>query len=111
MPAYVVADNRVTDPELYARYMKLAAPTHALYGCKVLAAGGRTEVLGGEWAPNRVVILEFESVEKAKAWSDSVEYGKAKALRDAAAEVRIIVVEALQADDGQASQRTPSSPS
>jgi uncharacterized protein (DUF1330 family) len=93
MPAYVLADNKVTNPELYAEYSKLAAPTHALYGGKVLAAGGRTELLGGSWIPNRIVIIEFESIEKAKEWSNSIEYREAKAMRDTAAEVKIIVVE------------------
>ena len=93
MVAYLIADNKITNPEGYAAYSKLAAPTHALYGGRVLAAGGKTERLGGDWDPRRVVIVEFESLEKAKAWSDSPEYREAKALRDASAEVRIIVVE------------------
>lgn len=93
MVAYVIADNKLIDPERYAAYSKVAAPTHASYGGKVLAAGGWTEKLDGDWSPNRIVVVEFPSVAMAKAWYDSPEYQQAKMIRDAAAEVRIIVVE------------------
>lgn len=93
MPAYVIADNLVHDAELYSSYQALAAPTHVAHGSKILAAGGRAESLGGDWTPRRVVIVEFETYEKAKAWAESAEYGAATALRDRAADVRVIVVE------------------
>lgn len=93
MPAYVIADNKVIHPDKYAEYARLSAPTHKLYGGKVLAAGDGAECLGGDWEPRRVVILEFESMEKARAWAESVEYHDAKAVRDSAADVRMILVE------------------
>jgi uncharacterized protein (DUF1330 family) len=81
MTAYVIVDIDVTNPAAYDEYKKLAPPTVAAYGGKYLARGGRTETLEGEWLPNRLVILEFESVDRAKQWLDSPEYSAIKQLR------------------------------
>ena len=95
MPAYVVIDVEVTDPETYERYKPLAPPVIAAYGGRYLARGGRTDVLEGDWAPTRAVILEFPSVEKARAWWESPEYAAAKALRQSSTRTRMVVVEGL----------------
>lgn len=95
MSAYVIVDIEVTDPVVYERYKQLAPPGIAAYGGRYLARGGRTVTLEGEWVPQRLVILEFPSVERAQAWIDSPEYGPAKALRHQAARSRMVVVEGL----------------
>ena len=95
MSAYVIADITVNDQERYEEYKKLAPPAIAAYGGKYLARGGKSEKLEGNWEPNRVVILEFESIEKAKEWIDSSEYSEARALRHKTASSDMIVVEAL----------------
>ena len=74
---------------------KLAPPTIETYGGKYLARGGRAEKLEGNWEPDRIVILEFESVETAKKWIDSPEYREARALRHQNASTNMIVVEGL----------------
>jgi uncharacterized protein (DUF1330 family) len=73
MTAYVIVDIEVTDPSGYAEYKKLAPPVVKSFGGKYLARGGPTETLEGDWRSQRLVILEFESVEKAKAWLNSPE--------------------------------------
>ena len=78
MSAYVIVDIAVSDPAVYEEYKKLAPAAVAACGGKYLARGGRTETLEGGWSPSRLVILEFESVEKAKAWLDSDVYAGAK---------------------------------
>ncbi len=93
MSAYVIVDIEVTNPEAYADYAKLAPPTVAAYGGKYLARGGRTETLEGDWAPKRLVILEFPSVEQAKQWLNSPEYSGAKQLRHKHAKSRMVVIE------------------
>ena len=95
MSAYVVAEIEVDNPEGYEEYKKLVPPSIAAYGGKYIARGGRTENLEGSWQPNRIVILEFESVEKAKQWLDSEEYQEAKALRHKYASSNAIVVEGV----------------
>ena len=95
MSAFVIADISVNDPERYEEYKKLAPPAIAAYGGKYLARGGKAEKLEGNWEPDRVIILEFESTEKAEEWIDSQEYREARALRHKTASSNMIVVEAL----------------
>ena len=95
MSAYVVAEIEVDNPEGYEEYKKLAPPPIAAFGGKYITRGGRAENLEGDWKPNRIVILEFESVDKAKNWLDSEEYREAKALRHEHATSKMIVVEGV----------------
>lgn len=95
MPAYIINDMEVTDPKLLEDYKKLSPATVQQYGGKFLARGGTVEKLEGTWAPKRLVILEFPSVEQAKAWVDSPEYAPARRLRQQASRSNIIVVEGV----------------
>ena len=95
MPAYVVIEIEVHDPQTYEAYKQLAPPAIAQYGGRYLARGGRTETLEGDWSPKRLVILEFDSVERAQAWWSSPEYAEAKALRQSCSSARMVVVEGL----------------
>lgn len=92
MSAYIVVDIDVFDPENYEEYKKLAPPAIAAYGGRYLARGGQTEVLEGEWQPNRLVILEFDSVERAKAWLNSTEYEEARKLRHLTSNTNMVVI-------------------
>jgi len=95
MPAYVIVDITVHDRDRYEEYKTLAPPSIAAYGGRYLARGGRTEVLEGTASPNRVVILEFPGIERAREWLESPEYREARALRHQAATTSMIVVEGL----------------
>ena len=95
MTAYVVVDINVTDPVRYEDYKNLAAPTVELYGGKYIARGGKTETLEGDWSPTRLVILQFETMEQAKNWHDSVEYGAAKSLRHETAFSKMVVIDGV----------------
>ena len=96
MPAYILVDIDVLDAERYEDYKRLASASIAAHGGKYLIRGGAVEVLDGDWKPNRFVLLEFPSVEKAKAWRNSPEYAEARAIRDTCARARMIVVEGLE---------------
>lgn len=93
MPAYVIVDIEVTDAEGYKEYVKLAPPAVKLYGGRYIARGGQNETLEGDWHAKRLVILEFESIEKAKQWLNSPEYAPARALRHQYAKTNMVVVE------------------
>jgi uncharacterized protein (DUF1330 family) len=95
MPAYVVVEIAVHDAQTYERYKQLAPPAITAYGGRYLARGGATEALEGTWSPPRFVILEFPSAERARAWWNSPEYAPAKAMRQASAETRMLLVEGL----------------
>ena len=93
MTAFVIFDIEVTDPENYEGYKQLAAPTVEMFGGKYVARGGQTEILEGDWSPKRIVLIQFESVERAKAWINSSEYSEARALRHKYSVSKAIVVE------------------
>lgn len=97
MPAYVINDMEVTDPAGLEDYKKLSPATVAQYGGSFLVRGGALAVLEGAWQPKRLVILQFPSVESARAWIDSPEYAAPRRMRQAAAKSNIIVVEGLPA--------------
>ena len=91
--AYVVVDMDVTDPERYAAYRELAGPAVEAAGGRYLARGGATEVLEGDRAPHRMVILEFPDMDAARAWYESPAYVAARAAREGAAVGSFIAVE------------------
>lgn len=93
MTAYVIVDIEVTDPAGYEEYKKLAPAATALYGGRYIARGGQTATLEGDWNPSRLVIIEFPSVEQAKAWLNSPEYAPALAMRHQYAKSRMVVIE------------------
>jgi uncharacterized protein (DUF1330 family) len=95
MSAFVVVDISVTDPQEYQTYIQLAPAAVAKFGGKYLARGGKVEVLEGDWQPNRLVILEFPSVERAKEWLNSDLYQPARHIRHKTAHTNMIVVEAV----------------
>jgi uncharacterized protein (DUF1330 family) len=95
MTAYVIVDIDVHDPAHYEEYKRLAAPTIELYGGKYLARGGKTEILEGDWSPNRLVILQFDSVDQAKTWLNSPEYSEAKRIRHDTATSNMVLIEGL----------------
>jgi uncharacterized protein (DUF1330 family) len=95
MTAFVILDIDVHDPVTYEEYKKLAPPSIAAYGGRYVARGGKVETLEGNWQPQRIVVLEFESMEKAKTWLNSPEYHPAHEMRTQSAHTRSILVEGI----------------
>ena len=95
MPAYVIIDIEVTDPAMFEEYKKLGPPSIAAYGGKYLARGGKCETLDGTWSPDRVVVLEFPTADRAREWYNSEMYAKAIKIRHASAKSQFILVEGL----------------
>jgi uncharacterized protein (DUF1330 family) len=93
MAGYVIAQMSVTDPTAFADYPGQAGPTVAAFGGRYVVRGGSIENIEGDWQPGRVVIIEFDSVEQAKAWYDSQEYEEAKALRIRSTISSLMIVE------------------
>jgi uncharacterized protein (DUF1330 family) len=95
MPAYVIVNIDVTDPVRYEDYKRQAGPTVAAFGGKYVVRGGSAEVLEGSWVPRRIVVLEFPSMARARAWVNSPEYAPARQLRQATAVSDMILVEGM----------------
>ena len=93
MSAYIVAEVEVTDPGTFEEYRKLVPPTIEAFGGRYVVRGGAVGSLEGDWRPKRMVVIEFDDIERAKAWHGSELYAPAKTLREASANTRMIVVE------------------
>lgn len=93
MAAYIIVEVDIHDPVQYEDYKKLTPASLEPFDGRFVVRGGATETLEGDWQPGRIVVLEFPSVEKAKAWWGSAEYAPAKALRQRTATTKMIVVE------------------
>jgi uncharacterized protein (DUF1330 family) len=90
---YVIADIEIEDPERYAEYVRAVPQTIAKYGGRYRVRGGRALKLEGTWEPRRVVVLEFDSFERALQWWESDDYAGPRELRRAAAVADLILVE------------------
>ena len=93
MAAYFIADLEITDPAGFEEYRQLVAPQVAAYGGKYVVRGGALETVEGDWSPGRIVILEFESMEKLKAWYGSDDYRPVMSKRHSSANSKVVIVE------------------
>ena len=95
MPAYVFAENVVKDRLMFDDYVSRVGGTVSAYGGSYLVRAGRTETPEGDWTPNGLVIIEFESMEKAREWYNSPEYSAIKELRQDSAQSSLVMVEGV----------------
>jgi uncharacterized protein (DUF1330 family) len=93
MAAYVFGEIEVTDPAVYEDYRKQVLAVVTKYGGKFVVRGGRIEPLEGGWAPRRMVVVEFPSMEQAQKWYRSPEYAPLIELRQRASKGKLILVE------------------
>ena len=95
MPGYIVLESEIIDQEKYDKYRQMAGASIEQYGGRFIVRGGNPERLEGDWSPKRIVVIEFPSAERAKAWFNSPEYAPARAVRKEAARVKLVVVEGV----------------
>jgi uncharacterized protein (DUF1330 family) len=95
MAAYIIVDMTVTDPIGIEEYRRLAGASVATHGGSFLVRGGKIAVLDGDWKPQRIVVIQFPTAEQATRWRSSPEYRAACAIRDRAAQTRMLLVEGI----------------
>ena len=95
MSAYLIVELDITDPAKFQRYRGLVPSLIEKYGGRYIVRGGDTEVLEGNWAPKRIVVLEFETAQKAKELMESEEYRPVKQLRLESANTNMVLVEGV----------------
>ena len=94
MPAYWVARSKINDPIEYKKYTDLVPGIIAKFGGKVLARGGRHQIMEGPAKFHRFIVIEFPTFEQGVACFTSPEYDRAAAFRrNGAGEVETIMVE------------------
>jgi uncharacterized protein (DUF1330 family) len=75
MPAYLIAEHIITDAAKFEEYRTKVGPLIQKHGGRYLTKGGSHRMPeGGHWTPQRVVIIEFPSMDSLNAWYNSPEY-------------------------------------
>jgi uncharacterized protein (DUF1330 family) len=95
MAAYALVNVEITDSAGFAEYRKSVPATIAAFGGRFLTRGGATEVLEGNWIPNRLVVLEFPDVATIKAWYHSPEYQQLLELRKRTANSDFVIIDGV----------------
>jgi uncharacterized protein (DUF1330 family) len=95
MPAYLIVETDITDPEQYEQYKAASPGAIAAGGGRFLVRGGEMAVLEGDWHPSRLVVVEFPDLEAAKAFYESDEYQAAIRLRGGAANLNMVAVQGI----------------
>lgn len=93
MAAYLIVDIDVKNVAGYDEYRRQVPPTVAKYGGRFIVRGGASEVLEGDWAPKRVVVVEFPTMDALKRWYNSPEYKPLITLRQSHSSGGVIAVE------------------
>ena len=96
MPAYVIADIDVHDPDAYKEYAVLVQGTLDPFEGRYLVRGGPSETLEGDWHPPRVVVIQFPSADHARGWHESPDYVKAMAIRQRASTGTLILAHGVE---------------
>ena len=96
-PGYVVAEVEATDPSAMQKYGEKVPETLAPFNHHYVVRGNKIQALEGEPPRGGVVIIAFDSVEKAREWYDSPAYAAIRPLRQSASKSRIFIVEGLAA--------------
>ena len=95
MSAYVISEVETLDAAAMETYRTLAAQSIAEHGGRYLVRGGAAEAVEGGPPPKTLIIVEFPSMARARAWYASAEYAEALKVRRTALERRLIFVEGV----------------
>ena len=95
MAAYVIAQQEVTDQALFDEFARGMAELVPASSGRFLARGGAAERVVGDQEPHRVVIIEFDSLDAARAFAGSAEYQRLGEMRDRSSNATAIIVEGV----------------
>ena len=96
-PGYVIAEVEVTDPDAMQKYGAKVPETLAPFNHHYVVLGHNIQALEGEPPKGGIVIIAFDSVEKAREWYDSPAYAAIRPIRQNAAKSRLFIVEGVAA--------------
>ena len=95
---FIAEINDITDPVAYAEYGRLAQPIIRAYGGRYLVRGGAPRAILGDWAPTRLIVIEFDSEPQARACFESPEYLAIAPLRERATRSHATLVDPYDGD-------------
>jgi len=93
MPVYLILDIVVMDQGLYEEYVARVPTVVEQYGGRYLVRGGEVVALAGGWRPERIVVLEFESIDQAQDYLTSPENLALASLQEKSITTRAIIVQ------------------
>ena len=94
-PVYSVAEIDIADQAAYSNYVPKAQAAIKAAGGKIIAAGGKITTIEGEPPKSRVVIQQWDSLEKFQAYRDSAAFKELVPTRAKVAKFRTFVVEGV----------------
>lgn len=95
MPAFLIADIDVHDPEVYRQYREANPDIVNRFGGRYVALGGEVKVLEGDWNPRRTIIIEFPDMAAIEDFYQSEAYAKLRPIRWSSADSRMVAIETL----------------
>lgn len=95
MQGYVIVDSEIVDAQRLPEFVEKVSEAVAAHGGRFLARGGQAEAIHGDWAPQRIVIIEFDSFDRAREFAGSAEYAALDEFRGQAINSNVVMVEGL----------------
>lgn len=95
MAGYIIIDEVITDETLFGEFAEKIGDVVSAHGGRFLVRGGAAEAITGDFTPHRVVVIEFESVERAREYLDSPEHLDLLRIRERSANTNMILVEGV----------------
>jgi uncharacterized protein (DUF1330 family) len=93
---YVILTEAIHDQAGMQEYSRKSAQALIESGARVLSVDTQPQILEGEWHGTRTVVVEYESVEAARAWYESETYQKVLPLRLAAADCNVVILSGFE---------------
>ena len=96
MSVYMIVDvKEVMNQQGYGEYIRQVPPIVEKFGGRYLARGGQATAVSGNWKPTRIIIVQFESMDKFQKWWNSPEYRAVAPLRERSAKTDVVVLEGI----------------
>ena len=95
MAGYAIISVEVKDEAAYNSVLDQVPAIVEAHGGRYLVRGGAAEVIRGDWKPDRLVVLEFDSVEQAKRWQEADDYADVREKLNQATNTQIVIVEGV----------------
>lgn len=83
MAGYVIVNYQISDETVYARFKERVGATVEAHGGRYLVRDGDFEVFDGDWHRDHIVVIEFDSVERARGWLNSPEFSELREIAPA----------------------------
>ena len=93
MSSYVVIDTEILDQDAFSEFSEKILDALTAHGGTYLVRGGEIDTIEGDWTPQRIVVMAFDSDDGASEFVRSSEYAALQGLRQRALRSNVLVVE------------------